>query len=400
MTRIFARLSLRGGLPGMQDDSHLRVRTAHSGAQFESGEVYRRRGLNEQQPNGVHVEVVNARLDEDAWTPGHDNKRQTDGRTKRLRPTLPSKTVNYKGKDLVVFKSEKATEDSRWIFVTEIKDNGTRVYLCFRCGHSFTGNEDKVIAHVLRHGKICTPCTKQPSDDARIVLERVYQEKQKKKEAGGRLSTASPSNQLATGRTPSAASMLGGGLGMIEAADAALASWCAAHDVSWAAVDSRNMLWVNVVEKMRAAGPFFKPAPRETLSSDQPPANGARAGGLYLSLSQMAGKKNKVLESCAEEGGTLVSDGAKLKSHKRGMLNSVLVTRLGEQCRTAQTSRRYLPRCLTSLLASSPHRPTASSPHRLVHDIWFLQVWSSCSRRTRQARRKMRSSFAMITSRP
>ena len=152
----------------MEDDSHLRVRTAHSGAQFESGEVYRRRGLNEQQPDGVEVEVVNARLDEDAWTPGHDNTQQTDGRTKRLRPTLPSRTVNYKGKGLVVFKSEKATEDSRWIFVTEIKENGTRVYLCFRCGHSFTGNEDKApVSHMntsQRGGTVRTVANTTPSE--------------------------------------------------------------------------------------------------------------------------------------------------------------------------------------------------------------------------------------------
>ena len=36
-----------------------------------------------------------------------------------------------------------------------------------------------------------------------------------------------------------------------------------------------------------------------------------------------------ILSAAAEEGGTLVSDGAKLSSRKRGMLNSALVTRKG-----------------------------------------------------------------------
>ena len=43
----------------------------------------------------------------------------------------------------------------------------------------------------------------------------------------------------------------------------------------------------------------------------------------------MKAEKHAIFSASAEEGGTLVSDGAKLKSRKRGMLNSALVTRAG-----------------------------------------------------------------------
>ena len=55
----------------------------------------------------------------------------------------------------------------------------------------------------------------------------------------------------------------------------------------------------------------------------------ARAGGLYLALEEVKSEKDKILMAATGEGATLVSDGAKLKSRKRGMLNSGLSTRKG-----------------------------------------------------------------------
>lgn len=49
---------------------------------------------------------------------------------------------------------------------------------------------------------------------------------------------------------------------------------------------------------------------------------GHPGGGLYLALQDAAREKDKILKEAAQEGGTVVSDGAKLKSRKRGMLNT------------------------------------------------------------------------------
>ena len=45
-------------------DAHCTVRSAHSGAQYESGEVYRGRGLNEPAPG---VDAVDGREQEGTW---------------------------------------------------------------------------------------------------------------------------------------------------------------------------------------------------------------------------------------------------------------------------------------------------------------------------------------------
>ena len=53
------------------------VRTAHSGADFESGEVYRRGGLNEEAPG---VDAVDGREPEQStWSDGHINYANESG---------------------------------------------------------------------------------------------------------------------------------------------------------------------------------------------------------------------------------------------------------------------------------------------------------------------------------
>ena len=59
---------------------------------------------------------------------------------------------------------------------------------------------------------------------------------------------------------------------------------------------------------------------------------GSRQGGLYLAK-QSVDKERRMIIRCFEQkpsiSGTLVSDGAKIATRKRGMLNSSLVTQPG-----------------------------------------------------------------------
>ena len=70
------------------------VRSSHSGEQFESGEVQRRRGLNEPAPG---VDVTDGREQESStWSGGrtnYSNESGTTGRKRRLADTPSSKTV-------------------------------------------------------------------------------------------------------------------------------------------------------------------------------------------------------------------------------------------------------------------------------------------------------------------
>eukprot|EP00966_Prymnesium_polylepis_P096834 2243536-Prymnesium_polylepis.1 len=80
---------------------------------------------------------------------------------------------------------------------------------------------------------------------------------------------------------------------------------------------------------MKKAGPSWSAPKREILSCAEPRGEEARPGGLYLALKEKDKDKERILTAAAKEGGTLVSDGAKLSSRKRGMLNSALVTHKG-----------------------------------------------------------------------
>ena len=125
-------------------------------------------------------------------------------------------------------------------------------------------------------------------------------------------------------------SFFGGGMAAVGEADAALVRWAVAHDIPWSALDQRNDLFVDAMAKIKKAGPSWKPATREVLSCAEPRGEEARAGGLYLALKDKDSEKHLILQAAAKEGGTLVSDGAKLSSRKRGMLNSAIVTWKGE----------------------------------------------------------------------
>ena len=120
---------------------NVRVVTAHTGAEFESGAVHRARGVNEPMP-GVEPEPAGVE-ENNRWAGGHDNFRQVDGRQKRLRPTPASKKVDdprrWRTGKVSVMKGDKASEDDRWIYILDIKSNGTKTYLCRACGKDFCG---------------------------------------------------------------------------------------------------------------------------------------------------------------------------------------------------------------------------------------------------------------------
>ncbi len=64
------------------------VRTSHTGAQYESGEIYERRGRNEPVP-GVELEA--AGIDAaGGWSGGHSNFSQESGRRRKLASTPDS----------------------------------------------------------------------------------------------------------------------------------------------------------------------------------------------------------------------------------------------------------------------------------------------------------------------
>ena len=299
----------------------------HSGEQFESGTVHRARGVNEPMPD-VGVEAAH---DDDGFSGGGANYREDGGRRRKLRDTPASKEIVILGKGkTTIFKGTNAVEDERWVYITEIKENGTKAYLCVRCHKSFTGYDAKVISHCLqlKDGSVA-PCTQKPTAEARLVLERAKKEKESKKATGGRVGSASASKDQATARTPPIRAAFGGSVQRVEDCDEALAKWAVAHDIAWAAIDSRDHLWVDFVEKLKLASPVWTVPTREVLSADEKRGGEARAGGLYLALTSKDNEKEKILAAAREEGGTAVSDGAKLATRKRGMLNTALVTRFG-----------------------------------------------------------------------
>jgi hypothetical protein len=89
----------------------------HTGSDFESGAVHRARGINEAVPG---VDVVDGREEERSWAGGNSNFSESDGRRRKLRDTPASKTVVVQGKgQITVFKGTKATEDERWVWITQ-----------------------------------------------------------------------------------------------------------------------------------------------------------------------------------------------------------------------------------------------------------------------------------------
>ena len=94
---------------------------------------------------------------------------------------------------------------------------------------------------------------------------------------------------------------------------------------------SRDPLWVAVVDAMKAAA-SYKPPPSEVLSTYIPRSDGSRTGGLYLAKQSAERERRTILrifDQTPSISATLVSDGAKLSTRKRGMLNSSMVAQPG-----------------------------------------------------------------------
>ena len=81
------------------------VRTTHTGAQFESGEVYERRGRNEPAPG---VDAVDGREQSD-WSGGHANYSEDAGRRRELKSTPATKTVMFKGQLLQIYQGKRTS---------------------------------------------------------------------------------------------------------------------------------------------------------------------------------------------------------------------------------------------------------------------------------------------------
>jgi hypothetical protein len=181
-------LSVIPGVEAMGDSDHdeplLRRRTMHTGAEFESGAVYRARGLNEPM-RGVEPEDDGRLPEQEGWRGGHNNYSVESGRRRKLADTPAEKTILVAGKGSVkVFKGSSAVEDERWIYITEVKANGSKVYMCIACKpvFSFTGSEARVISHKLQLGDgTVKACSAKPSAECRLVLERVKNEKDRKR---------------------------------------------------------------------------------------------------------------------------------------------------------------------------------------------------------------------------
>jgi hypothetical protein len=229
------------------------------------------------------------------YSGGHGNYADVQGRRRKLRDTPGSKSIVVPTKgELVVYKGTKATEDERWVYITEVKDNGTKAYLCRQCLRSFTGYEAKIISHCLQlNDGLVASCAYAPSAECRVVLERAKAAKDKASARGGRVGSSSLSKDLAVGSTPPVAASLGGGVNRIEECDEALAKWAVAHDISWSAIDSRDKLWVAFIDKLKLAGPSYRVPQAEVMSCAE--SRGGRAGGLHLALKSKDNEKEAIL---------------------------------------------------------------------------------------------------------
>ena len=320
----------------------VRVVASYTGAQFESGAVHRARGLNEPapgvvpEPRGMHDDdepqpVRTAQPHRQAaidamFRPKNKEQPELHGAPGRQREKRPKKTltVNFQGKECEVIEGNSSVEDPEWVYIIGVDSTGNKHYLCRLCGFDFHGRDSRVISHCLRiTGEGVKVCSKQPSQRCRDVCHRARELKRTGKSAAVK--------DQALARTPSI--NLPGVMSNFESlqgdVDQALAEWAVAHDISAAAIDSRNNAFKNVLTKLFAVGARYSLPPRETLMDDLPPSGTSRPGGLHLAREQMDREKAVVLNGAEETGGTLVSDGAKLSTRKRGMINSSLALPMG-----------------------------------------------------------------------
>ena len=101
-----------------------------------------------------------------------------NGRVVRQKTTPQEQTVvvcpgTAKEKTVTALNGKSEAENIKWVVVTEQKGNGTKQYICVRCGHEFVGKVGRVINHCLREGTDVAKCTMLPTDEQLTVLSRV-----------------------------------------------------------------------------------------------------------------------------------------------------------------------------------------------------------------------------------
>ena len=111
-----------------------------------------------------------------------DGKEEGVQRT-RQKTGHETKMVVYQGADnpnveknqqITVYVGKHAAEDSRWVLILNVKENGTKQYLCVRCGRTFIGTPARVVNHCLRiTGQQVNVCLKTPTVEQKDVLERL-----------------------------------------------------------------------------------------------------------------------------------------------------------------------------------------------------------------------------------
>ena len=347
------------------------TRTFHTGAAFERGEVHHRntRGVERQEPSdGTQEEVVAGRGGTPAAT--IPQKRGiaemlagAPGRARAqpaARITIEEFTMmgpgRMKGKTFNIQTSPlDAAEDRRWVVIISKDQSNNRHYLCLRCGHEYRGKPSRVVGHCLRiQGQGVNLCTFSPTAEQREVLERLQAS------SSGTSAVKKAAREAAVAHTPSIVSGFGKQDQLIAHADEALAKFITVHDLSWKCFDSRNQHWQALIAAINRLGGTYKPTNAEVLSNHcAPVGETARPGGLYLALQSTQRERRSVIkaaEGTPSAGATLVSDGAKLSTRKRGMLNSSMVTSAGVMFlqstdATGQTKNaRYLETDYTSAI--------------------------------------------------
>ena len=315
--------------------------TRHTGADFEAGRVGRPRG-DVILPG---VPIIDARLPEDNRACGG---RQTPlgfvpapfttvpaaasrtaavgegtGRSKDKRQLWDGSILGVPQR-LAVHKPEVPAEDQRWVLILEVNPNGTKKYKCVRCGWERTCKLGVLIEHGLKlDGGQGKKCTFEPTVEQRETLDRA-------RRANLIGASAAAKAGGAAGGTPSIDRALKKNDKLCAKVDEALAQFIAVHDFSFHAFDKSNVHWTAVVDAIKAAGVSYVPAKEEVLSEHRERPSGSREGGLFLAKRTVERERSAIFTSLTSqeinESGTVVSDGAKISTRKRGMLNSALVT--------------------------------------------------------------------------
>lgn len=324
--------------------------TFHTGAAFEAGLVGHRnaRGVERQEPSdGTQEEMViggrglggsaggsgsgsaggSGRQTVLLGALGADDGSTVNGRKKAKKSAHESYQFQYKNQTLMVYKGDQAAEDDRWVVITEIKENGSKAYLCVRCGHTFVGNVGRVIQHGLRIKGVggIKVCGKTPTVEQQDILTRARNAAQPNAsavvKAGGK-EKAQPS--AAVGFSASAQ--------LVAAVDEALAKFICVKDLSWQPFCRRDPHWVAFIDALKKC-PEYKVPFYEVLSEYRPRSEESRPGGLYLARQTVQREErvitNTITGQVPSVAGTLVNDGAKISTRKRGMLNSALVAPAG-----------------------------------------------------------------------